>query len=122
MTARIRSIVFALLVIAAAAGAAGCATKSINHVMADPSRYRDREVKVSGEVVDSYSLGDRGVYQIEDRSGRLWVASNRGVPRRGAHVWVTGTLREGFNLGALERLVRLPTSAIVMVERDHGAR
>ena len=120
MTARIRlTVLFSLLAIALSASA--CAT-SINHVLADPTRYRDRDVKVSGDVVDSYSIGDRGVYQIEDRSGRLWVASDRGVPRRGARVWVKGTVREAFNLGALGNLARLPSGGVVLVEHDHGAR
>lgn len=122
MTGKLRQFVLLTLLAGAVAVAAGCAGKSINHVLADPSRYRDREIKVSGDVVDSYSLAGRGVYQIEDRTGKLWVASERGVPRRGARVWVTGTIREGFNLGALGNLVRLPNGAVVMIERDHGAR
>src|SRR6188472_1397778 len=77
--------------------AAGCAT-SINHVLADPSRYQNREVEVSGRVVDSYSLAARGVYLIEDKTGQLWVASDRGVPRKGARVKVSGTIREAYNL------------------------
>jgi hypothetical protein len=35
---------------------AACAWKTINHVLADPSGYRDREVQLSGAVVDSYSM------------------------------------------------------------------
>lgn len=122
MTRRFCHLAVLLLLTVVTISAAGCAGKSINHVLADPSRYRDREIRISGQVVDSYSIADRGVYQIEDRTGRLWVASDRGVPRRGARVWVTGTIREGFNLGALGNLVRLPNGAVVMIERDHGAR
>src|SRR5262245_24421870 len=80
--------------------AAGCAT-SINRVLADPGRYRNRDVKVSGRVVDSFSVVDRGAYRVQDGSGELWVVSDRGVPRNGAHVSVHGTIREGFNLGSL---------------------
>jgi hypothetical protein len=51
-----------------------CASRTINQVLADPGRYRDRQVKLSGSVVDSYSLIGNGAYQIEDSTGRLWVA------------------------------------------------
>ena len=98
---------------------AACATK-INSVMADPSRYRDREVTVSGVVNESFSLAGRGAYQIEDRTGSLWVISERGVPHRGARVEVKGVIREAFNIGRLGD--RLPTNGLVMLEREHRAR
>ena len=101
--------------------AAACAGKSINHVLSDPYRYRDREVHISGNVVDSYSVANRGVYLIEDRTGQLWVASDRGVPRKGARVKVTGTVREGYNLGALASRLRLP-AGVVLIEREHEAK
>jgi hypothetical protein len=122
MTLRLRLLALMLIVASAAVGIAGCAGKSINHVLADPSRYRNREIKVSGNVVNAYSVAGRGVYQIEDRTGRLWVASDRGVPHRGARVSVTGTIREGFNLGPLADFARLPDGALIMIEREHKAR
>ncbi|HEX5217530.1 MAG TPA: hypothetical protein VFV98_18850 [Vicinamibacterales bacterium] len=122
MTSRLRLLALILVVASAAVGVAGCAGKSINHVLADPSRYRNREIKVSGDVVNAYSIAGRGVYQIEDRTGRLWVASDRGVPHRGARVSVTGTIREGFNLGPLADFARLPDGALIMIEREHRAR
>ncbi len=122
MTSRLRLIALFLAVTATAVVIAGCAGKSINHVLADPSRYRNREIKVSGSVVNSYSIAGRGVYQIEDNTGRLWVASDRGVPHRGARVSVTGTIREGFNLGPLADFARLSDGALIMIEREHKAR
>ena len=107
-----------LAVVAATIISAACATK-INSVMADPSRYRDREVTVSGVVSESFSLAGRGAYQIEDRTGRLWVVSERGVPRTGARVKVTGIIREAFNIGRLGD--RIPSNGLVMLEREHRA-
>jgi hypothetical protein len=110
-------------IVAAAVALAACAT-SINKVLADPSRYRNREVKLSGTVLDSYSIGSRGAYRIADRSAELWVVSERGVPRKGARVTVTGTIREGFNIGILGDKIKLPagvSSGLVMLEREHKA-
>ena len=107
--------------LAALVALSACAT-SINSVLADPSRYRNREVKISGRVAESYSVADRGFYRIQDRSGQLWVVSDRGVPRNGARVSVKGTISDAFNLGSLGS--RLPpgiASGLVMIERSHTA-
>jgi hypothetical protein len=78
-------------------------------------------VKLSGSVVDSYSLVGRGAYQLDDTTGRLWIVSDRGVPRRGAKVNVKGTVREGFNVGALGDKLKLP-NGLVMIENSHKAK
>jgi hypothetical protein len=104
---------------------AGCATKTINHILADPSRYRNNEVTLKGTVVDSYSIMDRGAYEISDGTGRLWIVSSHGVPRTGASVKVSGTVREGMNLGNAGGRLNLPpgvAAGIVLVERSHTAK
>ncbi len=114
----LRTVVVVLVLVAATA----CATR-VSRVLNDPSRYRNREVTVTGTVVDSFSVMNRGVYRIEDRTGSLWVVSDRGVPRLGARATVTGTVREGFNAGTLA--ARLPAgvaSGIVLVEQKHSVR
>jgi hypothetical protein len=96
---------------------------TVNKVISDPSRYRHREITLSGEVKDSFSLMSRGVYRIVDPTGSLWVVSDQGVPRTGARIKVTGTIREGFNLGPLaDRLPAGVGSGLVLVERSHRAR
>jgi hypothetical protein len=102
-----------------------CAATTINHILADPSRYRGRDVRVSGSVVDSYSFANRGVYKINDESGQLWVMSDRGVPRKGARVVVKGTIRDGFSLGSLGDRVKLPPaigSGLLIMESSHKAK
>jgi hypothetical protein len=117
-----RVMVVGLAVLAASSFAA-CAT-SVNKVLADPSQYRNREVTLSGDVLDSYSFGTRGAYRISDHTGELWVVSDKGVPRKGARVKVTGTIKEGFNLGGLGDRLKMPAgvgSGLVMIEREHKA-
>ena len=122
MTRFHRSLALGLLLASVAAGAAACAGKSIQHVLADPSRYRDRDVTISGNVIDSYSVAGQGAYHVEDRTGRIWVVSTHGVPRKGAEVKTTGTIREGFNLGALGNLIKLPSGGVILMEREHKVR
>lgn len=100
-----------------------CASVTINRVLADPSRFRDRDVTVSGEVADSFSVASRGAYRLKDGSGELWVVSEKGVPRTGAQVKVTGKIREGYNLGALgDRLPAGLRTGLVLVESSHQAK
>jgi hypothetical protein len=104
---------------------AACASTTINRILADPAKYRDKDVRLSGTVADSYSLANRGVYKLDDESGQIWVVSDRGVPRRGARVKVTGRVREGFNLGSLGDQIRLPQaigSALVLMESSRDAK
>jgi hypothetical protein len=119
-----RAVVVAVLSVSALASAA-CAARTVNQVLADPSRYRDREVRLSGAVVDSYSLVDRGAYRIDDGTGQLWVVSDKGVPRTSARVTVTGTIREGFNFGSLGGRLNVPLglgSGLVLIESSHKAK
>jgi len=102
-----------------------CGSLTVNQINTDPSRYRNRDVKLSGEVVDSYSLLNQGVYRIDDGTGQLWVVSNKGVPRKSARVTVKGKVREGFNLGSLGDRVSLPQgigTGLVLTESSHTAR
>lgn len=102
-----------------------CAAHSVNQILADPSKYRDREVSVSGVVGESYSLTDRGAYRIDDQSGQLWVVSEHGVPRKGARVTAKGKIREGFNLGSLGDRIKLPagvSAGLVLMETSHKAK
>jgi hypothetical protein len=113
-----------ILAVSALAPAA-CASMTINRVLADPSRYTNREVRLSGAVVESFSLANRGAYRIDDDTGQLWVVSDTGTPRKGARVTVKGTIREGFNLGSLGDRIHLPAgvaSGLVLMESSHKAR
>lgn len=102
---------------------AGCgSTRSIGEVMADPSQFSGRTVRVAGEVVQSYSILGQGAYRIEDETGRLWVVSRTGVPNPGARVEVEGSVRQGFNLGGIIDLLGPVDSGTVMLESSHSTK
>lgn len=106
----------------------GCATKTVNDVMADPSRYADRTITLKGAVVESYSIAGNGFYRLEDPTGKLWIFSNRGVPRKGAYVQVKGRVKDGFDLTSVGDFLKLPEpirerieSGLLLVEHSHKA-
>ena len=107
----------------------GCSHKTVNDVIADPYRYADRNITLQGRVVESYSVAGHGFYRLEDPTGRLWVFSSRGVPRKGARVQVKGRIHDGFDLSSVGGFLRLPDSVkdriesgLLMVERSKKAR
>jgi len=98
---------------------------TVRQILTDPSRYRDREVRVSGDVVDSFSVANRGAYRIDDGTGQLWIVSDTGVPRQSARVTVKGKVREGFNLGSLGNRINLPPgvgAGLVLQESSHKVK
>ena len=69
----------------------GCERTKIGEITADPGLYMKKKVNVAGEFTQSIGLLGRGIYQIDDGTGKLWVLSNsRGVPSKGARVGVSG--------------------------------
>jgi hypothetical protein len=71
-----------------------CEQARISQINADPGRYMNKEVAVVGHVTQSIGALGKGIYQVDDGTGRLWVLSNvRGVPSKGAKVGVKGYVK-----------------------------
>ena len=72
---------------------------NIAKINADPDRYRGKEIGIAGRlpIVTAY-LG-AGAYEIDDGTGKIWVATRRGVPSRGSRVGAKGYVHNGFSFG-----------------------
>ena len=99
---------------------------TINHILAEPERYRRQEVTLKGEVVKSASVLGRGAYKLDDGTGTIWVVTDHGVPRRGADIKASGRIRDVVDVGGVVHLPgevgREIGSGLVLVEREHRAR
>ena len=75
----------------------GCPERiRIDDIQNDPGRYFNKEVTVAGRVVRSYGAFGQGVYEIDDGTGTLWVATEKyGVPSKDTYVGVTGRVIPG---------------------------
>ena len=100
----------------------GCEQKTINQILAEPQRYANRDVGITGNVVRSFSVLGTGAYQVDDGTGKIWVVAKKNVPREGARVGVKGKIQDGFNLGGLVKLPEVVRSGMVMIESDHRAK
>jgi hypothetical protein len=72
-----------------------CAPVTIGRINADPSRFRNHTVRVTGTVTNSVGLMGKGGYQLADDTGKIYVISGGGVPSRGSRVTVTGRVQPG---------------------------
>jgi hypothetical protein len=75
--------------------AAGCGSVKIARINADPSRFQNRSVRVSGAVTTSAGFLGTGGYQLQDDTGKIFVVSRSGVPSSGSRVEVTGKVIAG---------------------------
>ncbi|HYH86823.1 MAG TPA: hypothetical protein VEX60_15325 [Pyrinomonadaceae bacterium] len=86
------------LLLAAAFGLTACPSRTnIGKINADPDKYMNKDVGVAGTVTDSYGVPFvGGAYELDDGTGKIWIiASQRGVPSRGARVGVKGRVFSG---------------------------
>lgn len=76
---------------------AGCERTKIGDITTDPGRFMDKEVNIAGQVTQSIGAFGKGIYQVDDGTGRLWVLSgSRGVPSKGARVGVKGRIEQAI--------------------------
>ena len=89
----------ASLIVAAALLATACPSRvNIGKIIANPSKYQDKEVVIAGRVSNSFGVPlVGGIYKIDDGTGSIWVVTNRGVPSKGAEVGLKGRVQEGVN-------------------------
>jgi hypothetical protein len=72
---------------------------TVSKINSDPSRFRGKEVGIVGRVTDSYGVLGKGAYEIDDGTGRIWVATRRGIPSRGTEIGTKGYVHNGFSFG-----------------------
>jgi hypothetical protein len=96
-----KNILLGLSITLLAIGLTGCPERiRIGDIQSDPGRYYNKEVTVAGRVVRSYGALGQGVYEIDDGTGTLWVATEKyGVPSKDTVIGVTGRVMPGVTWG-----------------------
>jgi len=89
------------LIITVALLASACPSRvSIGKILANPSKYSEKDVVIAGRVTNSFGIAMLGgIYKIDDGTGSIWVLTNKGVPSKGAEVGLKGRVQEGVNYG-----------------------
>ena len=96
----LRKVFFLSAILASALALTACPSKTtISKINQEPGRYRDKQVGLIGTVTNSYGVMGNGVYELDDGTGRIWVATTHGVPSRGSRVGVSGRVHTGIQYG-----------------------
>jgi len=80
----------------------GCSWHThISEINDRPQEYSDKQVSIKGKVVETLSIPfvQKGLYQMDDGSGKIWIVSQKRVPFRGEKVIVKGKVKTGFTIG-----------------------
>jgi len=76
----------------------GCGSMKIGRILADPTRYHNRSVRVEGTVNRSVGAMVAGFYEVQDETGKIYVVSTGGTPTKGARVKVSGRVNSGVTV------------------------
>ena len=78
---------------------AGCrSSTSIADISRDPGKYSGKDVTIEGKVSNGFGALGKGIFQIDDGTGQIWVYSDTyGIPGNGNKVAVTGRIEQGFS-------------------------
>jgi hypothetical protein len=73
----------------------------ISEINDRPQDYEDKQVSIKGKVIETLSIPfvQKGLYQMDDGSGKIWVISQSRIPSRGEKVVVKGEVKTGFSIG-----------------------
>ncbi|MCD6326445.1 hypothetical protein J7M28_02675 [bacterium] len=80
----------------------GCRVK-IGNILAEPDKYRDKQVTVFGEVTRKLPIPflETAGYVLKDETGEMWVLTRRTLlPEVGQRVKVTGVIEAGVRVGS----------------------
>ncbi|HEX7286734.1 MAG TPA: hypothetical protein VF532_11175 [Candidatus Angelobacter sp.] len=101
MLNRFNKVLLSFAVAGALLCLAGCPTSTtIADINKDPGKFAGKEVMIKGTTSNSFGAMGKGVFQVDDGTGSIWVYSqNFGVPSGGVKVAVTGQVEQGFSFG-----------------------
>jgi len=72
----------------------GIGTTPIQKVLKMPSDTQ--QVTIHGKVTDQIAILGKGVYQLTDETGSIWILTDKGTPGMNQNIAVTGHLEKGF--------------------------
>jgi len=120
---KMKTFVFLIGLIVSLSVVAGVSAKrrSIADLEANPSKYQNKTVTITGIVRDSDGLNipligiSGGCYKIDDGTGSIWVCTEDGVPTKGAELKVKGKLQTGA-------VYKGKNYGLVIIEKDRDYR
>jgi hypothetical protein len=72
----------------------------ISEISDSPQEYKGRQISVKGRVIETVEipLVHKGLYRMDDGTGKIWIVPQGRVPFRGEKVKVKGQVKTGFTI------------------------
>jgi hypothetical protein len=83
----------------------GILSTPIGKIIEKPREYAGKDVTISGEVGDTFSLIVVKYFTVRDATGELPVVTSRPLPKKGTRIEVRGRVEEAFSIGDKQLLV-----------------
>jgi aspartyl/asparaginyl-tRNA synthetase len=83
----------------------GIGTTKIVDITGHPRDYAGKEVTVSGEVTETFSLFVVRYFILRDTTGEITVVTDRPLPAKGKKIKVKGVVKEAVSIGTKTSLV-----------------
>ena len=80
-------------------------TTPIGKIVNNPRDYEGKVVKVSGEVTESMNLLLIKYFRLKDKTGEIYIVTDKILPKQGASTSVKGHVQEAFTIGAEQFIV-----------------
>ncbi len=69
----------------------------------EPDEIKDNEIYLKGEVTQLAKFLDGGAYEIQDKTGNIWVITENALPEEGEQVLIRAQVKyESIPVGQLE--------------------
>jgi aspartyl/asparaginyl-tRNA synthetase len=94
-----------LVLLVLACASCGIGTTKIGDITGHPRDYAGKEVTVSGEVTDTFSLFVVKYFVLRDSTGELTVITDRPLPAKGEKIKIKGVVKEAVSIGTQTALV-----------------
>ncbi len=85
-------------------------TTKIGDIISHPRDYAGKEVTISGEVAETFSLFVVKYFVIRDNYVEISVVTDRPLPAKGEKIKVKGIVKEAFSMGTKTALVLMETT------------
>ena len=83
----------------------GFGSVPIGKVLNNPRAYEGKTVKIKGTVVQSMNLLVLKYFALRDKTGEIYVVTDKILPKQGDTASVKGQVQEGFTIGPAQFIV-----------------
>ncbi|MDD4356450.1 MAG: hypothetical protein PHN98_04285 [Smithellaceae bacterium] len=110
---KIPAVIGLVCILAIAAVSCDVRTTRIGDIVNHPRDFNGKEVTISGEVTESFSMIFIKYFMVRDDSGEIAVVTQRTLPAKGEKIKVKGSVKEAFSIGSETALVLIEKPGIM---------